>query len=85
VGSPPTHTDTHVRAHAHRQLPSRYECSPATSPYSASDICVRPAVAAGVFVPPPPPSPVVCGNGLKEGSEQCDDGNVWCCDGCSAK
>jgi cysteine-rich repeat protein len=29
------------------------------------------------------PNPAVCGNGIKEISEQCDDGNTVGCDGCS--
>ncbi|GEM_PF-6412102 len=35
-------------------------------------------------VPPPPPTPAVCGNGVKEGEEQCDDNNTKSNDGCSA-
>ncbi len=34
-------------------------------------------------LPPPPPGPV-CGNGLVEAGEQCDDGNTISGDGCSA-
>jgi cysteine-rich repeat protein len=30
------------------------------------------------------PAPAVCGNGKKEGDEQCDDGNTWNGDGCAA-
>jgi cysteine-rich repeat protein len=33
--------------------------------------------------PPPPPSPV-CGNGILEAGEQCDDGNLVNGDGCSS-
>jgi len=30
-------------------------------------------------------SPILCGNGIKEGTEQCDDGNTTNGDGCSAQ
>ena len=30
-----------------------------------------------------PPNGAVCGNGAKEASEECDDGNLVACDGCS--
>jgi cysteine-rich repeat protein len=33
--------------------------------------------------PPPPPSNPVCGNGIVEAGEQCDDGNLIPNDGCS--
>jgi len=37
-----------------------------------------------VIVPPPVlPPPAICGNGVKEGNEQCDDGNGINGDGCS--
>jgi cysteine-rich repeat protein len=36
------------------------------------------------YVAEPPPSDPVCGNGVREGSEQCDDGNRLDCDGCSS-
>jgi cysteine-rich repeat protein len=31
-----------------------------------------------------PPPTAVCGNGTKEGDEECDDGNTWNGDGCAA-
>jgi len=34
--------------------------------------------------PPPPPTPPICGNGVLESGEECDDGNVIDGDGCSA-
>jgi cysteine-rich repeat protein len=38
-----------------------------------------------IFLPPAPPIPTaVCGNGLLEAGEQCDDGNALPDDGCSA-
>lgn len=30
------------------------------------------------------PAPTVCGNGTREGTEECDDGNTLSCDGCNA-
>lgn len=35
--------------------------------------------------PPPPPPPASCGNGTKEGPEECDDGNLSSGDRCSAE
>jgi cysteine-rich repeat protein len=56
-----------------------------------------PIIAAGAVVQPPPalvasasllpcraPTPPVCGNGMTESGESCDDGNTRACDGCSA-
>jgi len=53
-----------------------------------------PVIAAGALVQPPadvhvaslvpclPPPPPVCGNGMIESGESCDDGNTTACDGC---
>jgi len=38
----------------------------------------------GTTTPPPPPPATVCGNGIVEGAEQCDDGNTVSGDGCDA-
>jgi cysteine-rich repeat protein len=56
-----------------------------------------PVIAAGAVVQPPPvteasvsllpclpATPPVCGNGMTESGETCDDGNTTACDGCSA-
>jgi cysteine-rich repeat protein len=45
-----------------------------------SSICFRDCPAS----PPPPPPGPVCGNGIKEGTEGCDDGNNINGDGCSS-
>ena len=37
-----------------------------------------------VMTPPPPPPTAVCGNGVVEEGEQCDDGNTVDGDGCSS-
>lgn len=43
---------------------------------------------ATIFIPtvcvPPPPPPPICGNGILEAGEACDDGNLVNGDGCSA-
>jgi cysteine-rich repeat protein len=46
--------------------------------YAAASSFAVSSVAALPILPPP-----MCGNGLIEGSEQCDDGNLFDTDGCS--
>ena len=56
-----------------------------------------PVITPGAIVQPPStpqtkvsllpcrePTPAVCGNGMTESGESCDDGNTTACDGCSA-
>ena len=51
-------------------------------PVAAFDFDVGSSVNNSASVPPAPPV-VVCGNGILEGLEACDDGNVFSGDGCS--
>lgn len=53
---------------------------------SCGDVCVGNSTCTNntcVFLPPPPAGSV-CGNGLVESPEGCDDGNVLAGDGCAA-
>jgi len=55
---------------------------------ACSNACIEEDEQGGgvVIIIPPPllPPPPICGNGIKEGNEQCDDGNGVNGDGCAA-
>src|SRR5207247_11148368 len=52
---------------------------------SAKDATAPPDCAVPPPAPPlPPPPPPPCGNGVVEGTEECDDHNTVSGDGCSA-
>lgn len=55
----------------------------ASTPYEND--CIGFSLAATAFITcGPAATGEVCGNGIREGAEQCDDGNTSSCDGCSA-
>jgi cysteine-rich repeat protein len=58
----------------------RYRTTP---PIVTGAVNPAPTIVADPTLPPCPPVPV-CGDGISEGNEICDDGNVASCDGCSA-
>lgn len=70
---------------------------PGTNRFEHRDPALPPVVAPGAIVQPPAatqvnvtllpcgvPTPAVCGNGMAESGETCDDDNTTACDGCSA-
>jgi cysteine-rich repeat protein len=54
--------------------------------YESAERETRDGSTPDLYVPDHPEEPViaVCGNGIVEGSEECDDGNADECDGCTS-